>query len=241
MEFHWLIYVLSLAIAGLSSGFASGLFGVGGGIVRSGLGAGAATLANGIFAVNRKNITIRNGSIRGFLQGVFLDENIGAASSGHLLEDLLLDGNRQVGATVEGSGIVIRNNRVVNTGPTDLSTVAFGIFVTATNTVIANNVVSDTSESGIARGIFVFDSALIEVRGNTILDTRDATNKNGIEINSSTDVTVIGNRILNAAGTGTVGVFQTNSTGVNCIDNTIAGFTTALSGCDFSAGNNLAP
>jgi len=34
MEFHWLIYVLSLAIAGLSSGFASGLFGVGGGIVR---------------------------------------------------------------------------------------------------------------------------------------------------------------------------------------------------------------
>ena len=34
MEYHWLIYILSLAIAGLSSGFAAGLFGVGGGIVR---------------------------------------------------------------------------------------------------------------------------------------------------------------------------------------------------------------
>ena len=34
MEFHWLIYILSLTAAGLGSGFASGLFGVGGGIVR---------------------------------------------------------------------------------------------------------------------------------------------------------------------------------------------------------------
>jgi len=34
MEYHWIIYVLSLTAAGLGSGFASGLFGVGGGIVR---------------------------------------------------------------------------------------------------------------------------------------------------------------------------------------------------------------
>ena len=34
MEYHWLIYILSLTAAGLGSGFASGLFGVGGGIVR---------------------------------------------------------------------------------------------------------------------------------------------------------------------------------------------------------------
>lgn len=34
MEMHWIIYVLSLLLAGVASGFASGLFGVGGGIVR---------------------------------------------------------------------------------------------------------------------------------------------------------------------------------------------------------------
>ena len=34
MEYHWLIYIASLTLAGLGSGFASGLFGVGGGIVR---------------------------------------------------------------------------------------------------------------------------------------------------------------------------------------------------------------
>ena len=34
MEYHWLIYVACLILAGLGSGFASGLFGVGGGIVR---------------------------------------------------------------------------------------------------------------------------------------------------------------------------------------------------------------
>ena len=34
MEMHWILYVLSLLLAGLASGFATGLFGVGGGIVR---------------------------------------------------------------------------------------------------------------------------------------------------------------------------------------------------------------
>ena len=34
MELHWIIYIASLVAAGLGSGFASGLFGVGGGIVR---------------------------------------------------------------------------------------------------------------------------------------------------------------------------------------------------------------
>ena len=34
MEMHWTIYVLSLLLAGVLSGFAAGLFGVGGGIVR---------------------------------------------------------------------------------------------------------------------------------------------------------------------------------------------------------------
>ncbi len=83
-----------------------------------GLAAGAGTGANRIVAINRRNITIRNGSIRGFFRGIVLDGGA-ANSSGHLLEDLRLDGNRRIGAFVEGTGNIIRNNQVVNTGPGD--------------------------------------------------------------------------------------------------------------------------
>ena len=112
--------------------------------------------------------------------------------------------------------------------------------------VIADNVVSGTSETEnfdqTAIGILVDVSALIEIRGNIIHDTKGATTNRGIELFSSPDVTVIDNLILNAAGTGTTGIYHGGSSiGLNCIDNTIAGFTTALSGCDFSAGNNLVP
>ncbi len=199
-----------------------------------GSGAGLTTTAIGIFADNRKNITIRNGTIRGFATGVFL------TSQGHLLEDLLLDQNRKIGAQIKGSGHVIRNNRVVNTGSGGTVSGTFGIFLDfASTTVVADNVVSGTLATTLARGIFVIDSALIEVRGNTILDVKGATFKRGIEIDDSAHVTVIDNRILNAAGTGTQGIIGLNgSTGINCLDNIIDGYTVAVSGCDVDLRND---
>ncbi len=80
-----------------------------------GLAAGAGTNARGIYALDRRNITIRNGSIRGFFKGIWLDGGA-ANSSGHLLEDLRLDGNTFIGAQVEGTGNIIRNNQVVKPG-----------------------------------------------------------------------------------------------------------------------------
>ena len=60
----------------------------------SNLAAGAGTNAKGIYAYQRKNITIRNGSIRGFLYGIHLsDTSPYTASSGHLVEDIRADGN----------------------------------------------------------------------------------------------------------------------------------------------------
>ncbi len=79
---------------------------------------------------------------------------------------------------------------------------------------------------------------MIEVRNNTVLRTEDATINRGISISIATDVTIVGNRILNPTTTGTTGIIDVlASTGVNCIDNIIAGYTTAISGCDFEAGN----
>ncbi len=205
-----------------------------------GLAAGAGTLANGIYALDRRNITIRNGSIRGFFRGIFLQGDA-ASSSGHLLEDLRLDGNRFTGAQVEGTGNIIRNNQVVNTGPTDNRTDAIGLLIfSSSGSVVEGNVISSVFETSASFGILVQLSSLIEVRNNTVLRTEDAMNNRGIVVESATDVTIIGNRILNPAGTGTVGILDLNgSTDINCIDNIIAGYTTPIGAgaCDFVSGN----
>jgi len=204
-----------------------------------GLAGGASTFAIGILAENRKNITIRNGAIRGFRRGIHLVQSVAGVSSGHLIEDLLLDGNTAAGMQLAGNGITVRRNRVVNTGSGTNTTIANGIVVNNfSNSVIADNLVSGTSGTSFARGILISQSSLTEVRGNTILDSKDATKNFGIELIFSSDITLIGNRVLNAATTGTTGISTVSSTGVNCIGNTIAGFATALLGCDFSAGNN---
>ncbi len=203
-----------------------------------GLAAGAGTGANGIVAINRRNITIRNGSIRGFFRGIFLQGGP-ADSSGHLLEDLRLDGNRRSGAQVEGTGNIIRNNQVVNTGPGDGTSVAHGLSIIDSNdSVVEGNVISSVSETAASYGILVQFSSLIEVRNNTVLRIEGSTSNRGIAFSNANGVTIIGNRILNPATTGTDGIFEISaSTGINCIDNIIAGYTTPISGCDFVSGN----
>ncbi len=136
-----------------------------------GLAAGAGTTANGIRAIDRRNITIRNGSIRGFFRGIFLEGGV-ANSSGHLLEDLRLDGNTVRGAQVEGTGNIIRNNQVVNTGSGDSSNFAVGLYIIFSNdSVVEGNVISSVFETSASRGILVQTSSLIEVRNNTVLRT----------------------------------------------------------------------
>ncbi len=205
-----------------------------------GSAAGTGTDARGVFADDRKNIVLRNGSIRGFYYGIWLKKSISDDSSGHLIEEMILDGNRFVGIVAEGTGMVVRYNRVVNTGPTDLSATAFGIAIAnASNSLIVGNLVSKTTETNITYGIYAFSSSLIEIRGNSVLETDGATTDRGIYLSNTDDTTVIDNRVLNAAGTGTNGIqVVATSAGINCIDNTVAGFTTGTSGCDFVSGNH---
>ena len=122
---------------------------------------------------------------------------------------------------------------------------AIGLWINESNdSVVAGNVISSVSETTDSTGILVDGSSLIEVRNNTVLRTEDATNNRGIVLHSATDVTIIGNRILNSADApGTFGIADnSSSSGINCIDNFIAGYTTAIEStghvaCDFQAGN----
>lgn len=204
-----------------------------------GLAAGAATQAVGVYAENRQNIVLRNGSIRGFNTGIMLLQTGGGTSSGHLIEDAIFDGNRYRGLLAEGSGMVVRNNRIVNTGPYGLGLVSYGMVITAENSLIIDNLVSKTTEVNSTTGIYVTDSALLELRGNSVLETDGAALNRGIHLLDTTDTTIIDNRVLNPAGTGTTGIgVDGTSSGINCIGNTIAGFTTATSDCDYPADNH---
>jgi hypothetical protein len=79
--------------------------------------AGLGTQANGVFASDRQNVTIRNGNIRGFLRGVFIEDPPNATPSfGHVVENLLADQNTHIGIFVDGAGSIVRQNQVVAIG-----------------------------------------------------------------------------------------------------------------------------
>ena len=122
-----------------------------------GLAAGINTNSIGIYAQTRQNITVKNGTIRGFSSGIFFD-----GSQGHVVENIRADQNTRAGIRVFGNGHIIRNNQVVATGGTTLvsNADAYGIFAsTGAGTRVLNNDVIDTfgTGAGIARGIIFVD------------------------------------------------------------------------------------
>ena len=123
-----------------------------------GLAAGPGTLAYGIRAGSRQNITIKNGTIRGFFNGIFFDD--AGAAKGHVVEDIRADQNTSVGMRIEGPDNIIRNNLVVATGGTTAlgaNADAYGIIVFGTGVRVLNNDVIDTlgTGTGSTRGIDV--------------------------------------------------------------------------------------
>jgi hypothetical protein len=118
-----------------------------------GLSAGLGTNTFGVFALDRQNITIKNGTIRGFRQGIVLDGSL--ASQGHIVEDIRAAHNIQVGIHVGGSGNIVRNNQVVATGGTinfGPNADVFGIYATGPGTRVLNNDVIATVPTGFATG-----------------------------------------------------------------------------------------
>lgn len=115
-----------------------------------GLGAGDGTQARGIYSSQRKNITIKNGTIRGFRYGIYLDGGGSNLGSGHVVQDIRADGNTQAGIYVTGTSSVVRNNQVVDSGGTTISTNAFaiGIRVAGPGSQVMDNQVADTHATG---------------------------------------------------------------------------------------------
>ena len=106
--------------------------------------------AIGVYARNRDQITIRNGTVRGFMYGIYISDDSDRALSGtgfnqgrHVVEYVRLMGNTFRGIRIEGRGNIVRNNVVEDIGGTSVfsSPVVMGIESLGPGALIADNYV----------------------------------------------------------------------------------------------------
>ena len=208
-------------------------FKVGGG------GAGFGTQTSGVFAQNHKNITVKNGNIRGFLRGVYLKDTSGTftSSQGHLVEDVRADQNTLAGIVVEGRGNVVRNNQVVDTTGTTVNGAnsdTFGLVVSGPGSRVINNDSTETVAvgSGAAYGIQLSAADGAVVENNRVGNSALVAGTTAISVASGDDVLVVGNRMATMSS----GVVFAAANG-KYRDNITSGVTTAYTG-GTDAGNN---
>jgi hypothetical protein len=163
---------------------------------------GLGTLADGIAATDRKNVTVRNGTVRGFLAGVRLTQAAPYAQpQGNVVQGLKALSNRYVGIWVEGLGNVVSSSSVSATGRgtafgPDLD--AIGIAAVGPSSQLSGNVIASTFGAGRGAG---FGIALKDAAGATISANRIAASRlrptTGVFADASTGVAVTGNQFSN--------------------------------------------
>jgi hypothetical protein len=79
-------------------------------------GVGGTTLAYGIHSLNRRAITVRNGTVAGYYLGVLIDATSLDLSSGHLVEKMLVRNCTYTGVQMEGVGMILRDNVIRDIG-----------------------------------------------------------------------------------------------------------------------------
>jgi hypothetical protein len=139
----------------------------------AGQAAGAGTTATGIYANQRQNITIRNGTIRGYFYGIWLDDvSPYTASQGHLVEEVRLDRNLYVGIAAFGRGCLIRRNQVTATGGTTAfgaDAFAYAISASGNGQRIVDNDVMTVTKAGTGSG---YGIALATAGDNLVVNNR---------------------------------------------------------------------
>ena len=206
-----------------------------------GLGAGDGTTARGIYANQRNNIVIRNGIVRGFFLGIYLDDiSPFITSQGHLIEDILADRNTYRGLLLEGRGMTVRRNQVVDTGGSTSSGSAIGIRVLGPGNDILNNRISTTvatsGSGGDAYGIMMLAANGSVIQNNRVSDTQADSAAKGYGIylgSSSSNLLIQNNSVATTQGNTTYGIYITASFFVNARENTMV---TADFGIYYSAG-----
>ncbi len=131
---------------------------------------GATKEVAGVRANSRKNITIRNGTVRGFARGIYLE---GVEDTGsNLIENIHADHCTFLGIQVKGRGSIVRKNRVTSVGGhTVFLANRFGIHLTGTGTKALDNEIFDIEQVGntmASYGIYAIAAGAITVSGNRV-------------------------------------------------------------------------
>lgn len=183
----------------------------------------------GIRAVGQTDITIRNGTLRGFYTAVSLEGSVGA-SRNHLVENLRVHYALYSGLRVSGQTSIVRSNEILGLGGTTAqgsSPTITGIAVFGNRNVVEKNVITGFPSGGSSIGIIVNPSSNTHIDANHVMEAGT-----GIYVGNSSAVFVTGNQLT----AGSTGVLFWASSG-KYRDNLTIGFTNPyLGGTD--AGNN---
>jgi len=137
----------------------------------------------GVSAFNKERITVKNGSISGFMYGVYLSDLADAVrpngsfdGGGHTLKDLDISRCTFRGIRIEGNGNVVRNNTIREIGGCTLyqDAYAFGV-------------------ESFGPGALIECNRLYEVRGGGVADIGEGV---GISISDFGDGSVIRDNVL---------------------------------------------
>ncbi|MDQ3287891.1 MAG: right-handed parallel beta-helix repeat-containing protein [Pseudomonadota bacterium] len=208
-----------------------------------GLSAGPGTTTDGVRAVDRMNITVRNCNIRGFHHGVAI---FGPASSGHVVEDNRFEGCPHEGISLQGGGSIVQRNLVLRTGgSTSQPGFARAISINGSIDVLDNTISGvvpsmDAAGDALAIGVYSVANLSGSILGNRIrgLKSAGAGAAYGVYGSGSERISLLDNELVGTAGAST-GLHCTDDRG-RAKDNVISGFTSAISGCA-DDGNVLAP
>ncbi len=197
--------------------------------------------ANGVYAQDRKNITVQNGFIRGFNRGIFLDEVTVDASANHLVEGMKIADSGAVGILVEGDKSVVRDNRVLDTGGGPANSANGILLQVANDGLVADNIVSGVSETSLTNGIGIGNLTRARVHRNEVTNVDGTSSDRGIALAFVGQVVITGNKLLNNPETGADGILSLNGIDIICRDNEVDGFgETPFSGCSVTNGNRNA-
>jgi hypothetical protein len=203
--------------------------------------------SEGVYAVGRSNVTVRNCRIQGgFTNGISIIQDSSKPTSSYYntIEGNYVAASYWHGIRAYGSAIEIKGNRVVDVGG-QANNYAIGIRVAGSTVtgssklqVVQDNAVWGTnSPYNNAYGIMSDSSLASLIRMNSIVGTT-ASNQTyrsyGVRIAAGTVNTIIDNHIVGSPLANDIAI-QT-PTGNSCHDNTLRSPTPTV-GCDASLGN----
>ena len=140
------------------------------------------TTTFGILATGGRNITVRNGTVRGFFDGISM------VATGVIVENIRADDNTHRGIFVGGPGNIVRNNQVLATGGTTVGAGipevvrAIAISVVGAAPRVLNNDVTGLANENTSPPTGIF---LINVTGALVVGNRIAFVDTGIEFSTA--------------------------------------------------------